>query len=229
MATLRNDAEVRRDVLDALSRDIRIDATRISVDVVNHVVTMRGIVPTSFEKRVAEDIVRRIKGVSDVLNELRVMPANPRPDDQIAADVRAKLAHDVWVDERAIDVDVSKGVVELSGTVKVSPARLHAEGDAWSVPGVTDVIDNIDVTPGSPRTDAEIAREVTNDIERNLRMEPGSLSVSVTGGTVYLRGRAASVEQKWLAEEIAWWTAGVRDVVNELQVGPAPGPTGGTP
>jgi osmotically-inducible protein OsmY len=228
MATLRSDAEVRQDVLDALNVDMRVDASHISVDVANNVVFLRGMVSTNFEKRTAEDIARRIKGVRDVANELRVFPAQPRPDQQIADDVRAALASDVWVDERTIEVGVSNGVVYLSGTVDGYPAKSHAEAAAWGVAGVIDVVDNLTVTPPSARTDAEIAREVRSDLEKNLRLPPDAISIDVRGGTVFLRGSVASVEQKWLADEIAWWTAGVRDVVNELKVAPTAMNAGGS-
>ncbi|HVC33219.1 MAG TPA: BON domain-containing protein [Chloroflexota bacterium] len=228
MATLRSDAEVRQDVFEALTSDIRIDATRISIDVVDNVVILRGTVPSHVEKRTAEDVVRRIKGVRDVANELRVVPAQPRPDEQIEADVHAALAADAWVDERRVDVRVSDGIVSLAGTVDAVPARSHAEADAWGVAGVVDVLDQIVVEPPTTRTDAEIAREVRADIEKNLRVNAANVAIEVRGGTVRLRGTVTSLEQKWLADEIAWWTAGVRDVVDELKVGP-PAAEGGEP
>lgn len=227
MATLRSDSEIRQDVLDALSTDMRIDGTRVSVDVVNSVVILRGIVATYFEKRVAEDVVRRIKGVRDVANELRVMPLQPRPDDQIADDVRTALCHDVWVDEGKITVQVANGIVQLFGTVDNFPAKSHAEGDAWSVAGVVDVRNNISVEPPRNWTDAEISREVRREIDENLRVAPDAVSVAVKEGVVLLRGRVHSQEQKWFADEIAWRTAGVRDVINELAIEPPSTRAGG--
>lgn len=227
MATLHNDAEVRQDVLDALNADMRVDSTHISVDVVNNVVILRGTVGSYFEKRTAEDIVRRIKGVREVANELRVFPAQPRPDEQIADEVRAALANDVWVDERTIQVTASNGVVYLSGTVESSEAKAHAEAAAWGIAGVVDVVNSILIAPRSTRTDAEIAKEVRSDIDTNLRLDGAALTVEVRGGTVFLRGAVKSIEQKWLADEIAWWTAGVRDVVNELTVAPPTTNAGG--
>lgn len=70
----------------------------------------------------------------------------------------------------------------------------------------------------SPRSDAEIGQEVRTDLALNLRPATGQLAAEVRNGTVYLRGVARDLEEKQLAEEISWWTAGVRDVVNELKV-----------
>ncbi len=227
MATLRSDAEVRHDITEALESDARVDSSRISVDVVEGVVILRGVVSTDFEKRVAEDVARRIKGARDVANELHVVSAHLRSDDQIAADVRAALSHDVWVDDRRVSVDVREGVVYLSGVVDAYAAKPHAESDAWGVDGVVDVVDGISVKNNRSRADDEIKREVIDDLERNLRLAPDSVVVEVQRGTVYLRGTVQNVEQKWLAEEIAWWTAGVRDVVNQLTVGQAQNGAGG--
>jgi len=222
MATLRNDAEVRRDVIDALTCDVRVDAGRIAVDVVLQVVYLRGIVESYFEKRVAGDLVRRIKGVRDVVSELRVVPSQPRSDAAISADVRAALARDVWIDERRVDVRVVDGIVYLSGSVDAYTGKTYAEADAWGVQGVVDVVDQIEVTPPMIRTDAEIANAVRTDIDHNIRVDPKRISVVVRGGVVNLSGQVQTLEQKWLAEEVSWWTAGVRDVVNQLQVEPPP-------
>lgn len=220
MAILGSDTEVRRDVIDALTCDVRVEASRIAVDVVLHVVHLRGVVSSYFEKRVAGDLVRRIKGVRDVINELRVVPNQPRSDATIAADVRAAFARDVWIDERRVDVRVVEGIVYLSGTVDAYTGKTYAEADAWSVHGVVDVVDHIEVTPPMIRTDAEIANAVRADIDHNIRVDPQKISVAVRGGVVHLSGLVQTLEQKWLAEEVSWWTAGVRDVVNQLQVEP---------
>ncbi|HLH74081.1 MAG TPA: BON domain-containing protein [Chloroflexota bacterium] len=228
MATLRSDAEVRQDVSEALTCDVRIDASRISIDVVRQVVHLHGVVTSYFEKRVAGDLVRRIKGVRDVVNELRVVPRRPRSDAEIFADIRAALARDVWIDERRIEVRVVDGIVDLSGSVDTYTAKTSADADAWSVPGVVDVVDHIEVNPPIIRTDTEIANAVRADIDHNIRVNPQKITVAVTNGVVYLRGTVESLEQKWLAEEVSWWTAGVRDVVNQLQVEPTAFAQGGS-
>ena len=220
MAITRADVDVSRDVVDALTSDIRVDAGNIDVDVIGGVVYLRGSVPSYYEKRIATEIANRIKGVVDVVNELRVAPVTPRTDADIQADVRAALARDVWVDENKIAVYVSGGVVYLSGTVDSYTEKSYAESDAWSVSGVIDVVNNIVIRPVPTRGDEEIADEVRTDLARNIRIDPTKISVDVRNGVVYLRGTVATIEQKWLADEVAWWTAGVRDVMNELQVVP---------
>jgi osmotically-inducible protein OsmY len=219
MAVSRTDLEVRCDVSDALASDIRVDAQHLDVQVAAGIVHLRGSVPSYYEKRIATEITNRIKGVADVVNELRVSPLAPRADQEILADVRAALRRDVWVDEGKIDVNVTVGAVRLGGTVESYTEKSYAETDAWSVPGVTEVLNEVNIRPAEIRRDDEVAAQVRGDLQRNIRIDPAQIQVDVSGGVVTLRGTVLTVEQKWLADEVAWWTAGVRDVVNDLRVG----------
>lgn len=218
MAVSRTDLEVRRDVSDALASDIRVDAQHLDVEVVGGIVYLRGAVPSPYERRMATEIADRIKGVVDVVNELRVAPPAHRDDAEIAADLRAALRRDDWVDEARIETSVRDGRVQLGGIVGSQAERSYAETDAWSVPGVTDVANDLQVQSNESRSDDEIVERVRADLSANVRIDPGAVQVSIDHGVVTLRGTVSAIEQKWLADEIAWWTAGVRDVINELRV-----------
>lgn len=68
----RADERIRADVCEALTDDRRVDARRIDVAVDDEVVTLTGCVRSRVEKRRAEDVALRCRGVHDVLNALRV-------------------------------------------------------------------------------------------------------------------------------------------------------------
>ena len=218
MAVTRSDLEIQREALDSLRSDVRLDVTHLSVDVGGGIVYLRGSVPTVWQRRIARDVANRLKGVVDVVNELRVIPPARRPDDEVAADVRAALVRDSWVDERKVAVQVANGVVYLSGVVDSYVEKSYVASDAWSVPGVVDVVDNVVIAPQAVRSDAEIADDVRAALGRNVRVDPSRIEVAVTNAVVYLRGTVDTAEKKWLGEDVAWWTIGVRDVVNELTV-----------
>jgi osmotically-inducible protein OsmY len=218
MAISRTDLEVRRDVSDVLASDIRVDAQHLDVEVVDGIVYVRGAVPSLYEKRIATEITNRIKGVIDVVNELRVASPSPRHDHEIGTDLRAALRRDCWVDETRIEPTVQDGKVHLTGVVSSYAEKSYAETDAWSVPGVTDVANDLEIQSRESRSDEEIAEHIRADLGHNIRIDPAAVIVSVESGVVTLRGTVAAIEQKWLSDEIAWWTAGVRDVVNELRV-----------
>ena len=68
----RSDERIRGDVCEALTDDPRVDAREIDVSVADEVVTLAGCVSSRAEKRRAEDVALRCRGVHDVLNALRV-------------------------------------------------------------------------------------------------------------------------------------------------------------
>lgn len=59
-------------IMDRLSQDPRVDASMIDVDVNHGDVILRGTVPSSEEKMAAEDVARRVSGVKNVRDDLRV-------------------------------------------------------------------------------------------------------------------------------------------------------------
>ena len=73
--------------------------------------------------------------------------AGPPTDDEIYDKVRITLANDRDVKGGNIDVKVSKGVVELQGTVRLEKQRVKAEKVAKKVKGVQKVINNLKVAP----------------------------------------------------------------------------------
>jgi hypothetical protein len=68
----RSDDRIREDVNEELTRHPDIDASEIDVRVENGEVTLSGTVEERRDKRLAEDIVERVSGVTDVHNQVRV-------------------------------------------------------------------------------------------------------------------------------------------------------------
>jgi osmotically-inducible protein OsmY len=73
--------------------------------------------------------------------------AGPPTDDEIYDKVRISLANDRDVKGGAIEVVVTKGVVELRGTVRLDKQKEKAEKAARKVKGVQRVINNLKVAP----------------------------------------------------------------------------------
>jgi osmotically-inducible protein OsmY len=68
----RSDERIHEDVCERLTQHGQVDASRIHLEVKNGEVTLRGSVPNRRMKRMVEDTVESVMGVSDVHNELRV-------------------------------------------------------------------------------------------------------------------------------------------------------------
>lgn len=68
----RSDERIREEVSDRLTDDPRVDASEISVQVQDGLVTLTGTVTDRDQKRRAEDVAEAVGGVKDVNNSLRV-------------------------------------------------------------------------------------------------------------------------------------------------------------
>lgn len=124
-----------------LLNDPEINRFRIDVDTRNSTVVLRGEVASEEQKREAERIARQTQGVERVINELQVSKAgekgtNAFEDAWIVTMVSGKIARDPGVASNMVDVDVTDGVVTLSGTVDTPRAKREAEDLAESVDGV---------------------------------------------------------------------------------------------
>jgi hypothetical protein len=87
-------------------------------------------------------------------------PASPaaRSDADIQSDVGYALTHDSTLQGQQIGCTTAKGIVTLSGTVQTDAQRQQAETVAANAPGVSGIVNNINVTsPGSPNPAANTA------------------------------------------------------------------------
>ncbi|HEX5416217.1 MAG TPA: BON domain-containing protein [Chloroflexota bacterium] len=219
MAVSFTDAQIKQDVLDEIRHDVRIQATNIDVEVANGVVRLNGSVPTYFQKITAGSDAQRIKGVRDVVNNLVVSLAAPWSDEEIQNTVRANLARDVRLPNPAnLFVQVKNGVVTLAGTVGTYAQKTAAEDDAWTAPGVIDVVDDLAVTPPYTRNDTDVTADIRTALTADPALDAKNIAVSVTNGTAYLRGTVPTYYQVRQAANDAWGIAGVLNVVNELGV-----------
>ncbi|MGV9199918.1 MAG: BON domain-containing protein [Promethearchaeia archaeon] len=137
------DEEIRSDIESSLSLNYGIDDSDVDITVVDGLVTLKGTVPTYWEKMKAEDIASGISGVVNVVNKLGVVPTEDIADQIIAEDVISAIARNVNVSVEDIDVEVNDGVVTLSGTVDDWVAYDAAMDAALYTTGVKDVVDNI--------------------------------------------------------------------------------------
>jgi hypothetical protein len=75
----RSDERIREEVCDILSDHSEIDASDIEVQVVSGEVTLKGEVASRRMKRLAEEALDDVRGLRDVINQLRIKVADDRP------------------------------------------------------------------------------------------------------------------------------------------------------
>ncbi len=139
-------------------------------------------------------------------------------DQEIGESVARVFAGDSRIDPREIDVQVANGIVYLSGAVDSAAERRAAEEAAQSSPAVDRVVNALELRNFVERTDRELVGAVRRALIRDISVDAGPIRVEAKQGVVTLGGRVGSYRQKSAAENVAWWTPGVTDVVSEIEV-----------
>ncbi len=135
------DDEIAARAARLLRWDASVPDDRITVKVEQGIVTLGRQVDWQFQRAEAEHDVRKPTGVRGVVNVVTVAP-KPR-----AADIRDRVPAALERNEAAerIAMTITGGKVTVSGKVAVSADRDVAERAAWSVPGVIEVVDRIEL------------------------------------------------------------------------------------
>jgi len=151
-------------------------------------------------------------------------------DAGITTAVKTKLAADSEVKASQVNVDTSKRVVTLTGTVDTQAAKNRAEQIASQTNGVVSVIDNLSVseaTAAGPTpapttggfTDAMLTTSVKSKLLADSTVGGMAIDVDTANGVVTLTGKVKSQAERETAIRLAKETDGVKDVVDNLTIG----------
>lgn len=151
----------------------------------------------------------------------RRSPSTRVDDAAITAKIKTKIAADPQVNPFEVDVDTSKGVVRLSGTVETSADRAEIVRIAENTRGVVRVVN--DIRLGDPSvteilSDTVIATKVKAKLTADPEINPFRVDVDVVRGVVTLRGEVDDDRTRDEAEKLAWSTRGVRKVENRIEL-----------
>jgi osmotically-inducible protein OsmY len=138
------DHEIAARAVKMLEWDELVPAGAVSVEVDHGTVTLTGEVDWAFQRDEAERDVQRLTGVKLVVNDIAVRP-QARPDD-VHAVITAAFERTADREAAAITVDVQGTRVILGGSVQSWIEREQAVRAAWSVPGVTEVEEHIQIS-----------------------------------------------------------------------------------
>lgn len=144
-------------------------------------------------------------------------------DEALQSEVLAALRRASSIPAAHIGVSASSGAVTLSGDVDTTYERFAAVEVAQSVEGVLAVADELHVRNGAPqqRTDTDIAIE-TGQVLSAVAPSHGHIYADVVDHVVFLSGEVASHRDRETAERAASSVAGVRNVINQITIGPPP-------
>jgi osmotically-inducible protein OsmY len=214
------DSSLRQDIIDELDFEPSIDAADIGVAVENGIVTLTGHVPTYAQKITVEDVVRRVKGVKGIAQEIEVRPvgSNRTADDEIAKRAVNTLGWNTSVPSSAVQVKVQSGWVTLTGKVEwfyQKNAAAHAVRDLAGVVGVTN---QIEIRQQASATD--VKKRIEDALKRYAEVEAQAIRVDVLdGGKVRLDGKVHAWSERSAAERAAWPAPGVTTVEDRIAIG----------
>jgi len=216
--TRLDDSEIRRRVLAELDWDPSVDASDVGVAVKDGVVTLTGTIPSYWQEKEVERVVKRIAGVRAVAEELTIkLPgASERSDADIAQSVLSGLRFNVAVPTNRIQVTVEKGWVTLEGQVEWQYQKAAAESEVKYLMGVKGVTNNIEIKPRV--SSADVKAKIEDAFERLAQLDANQITIESRDGKVILRGSVRSWDEREQAEQAAWAAPGVTMVENHVLV-----------
>jgi osmotically-inducible protein OsmY len=136
----RTDSDIAAAVQSALKWDV-FTPNSVSAKVQNGMVTLDGQVNWNFERTAAERAVRYLMGVVTVDNSIKLKPQTSAS--QVKEKIEAALQRQATTDTNSIHIDTSGGKVTLTGHASSWQSVEDAANAAWAAPGVTEVVDQV--------------------------------------------------------------------------------------
>jgi osmotically-inducible protein OsmY len=140
--TIRSHTNERDEVLRTVADGIG----DIEISVADGVIALEGHVISQSHRRFAGVLAWWTPGRRDVVNSLAVRPDYEDRDDEITEVMRLVLEADSQVNADQIRPNCVDGVVMLDGNVPTAQQKRRAELDAWSLYGVTRVVNRLKVS-----------------------------------------------------------------------------------
>ena len=216
MVATYHDRQLEEAILGTLNEAHLPDVEALKVLVVEGVVYIDGHVANYRAKKTISRLAASAPGLRKVVNRSRVVPAALVRDEALAERVRCTIQGHPLLRSGSISVRCREGIIEISGTVDRPSLRLHVEDAAWSVRGVCQVLNRLQVSYADVPEEQEMGQRLEQHLQYCLGVAPWQISVEVERETAYLRGRVPSQPLRQLAEDLVRWHPHIRDVVNYL-------------
>jgi len=218
-----DDQKIKRDVVNHLVWDSRVDASNITIEVADGIVKLDGTVPSALARTAAVEDTAAVAGVTDVVDAMRIfIPASTvlPTDADLKVTITNMLAANPDIDPSRISVIVQGGRVSLEGSVDVHWKKRFVEELVAMHRGVTDVESSLTVVPTKNAADQATADDIIGALGRHAMIDADRMTVQVEDGCVTLTGSVPVAAARNVARSIASCTFGVVDVNDRLDVVP---------
>jgi len=216
---MKNNADLQKDVQDAIKWEPLLNAAEIGVTVKDGVVTLTGTVDNYSKKTEAENAAKSVAGVKAVVEEIEVKYNNSwakKDDNEIATEIFNAWKWNWRIPNDKVKVKVEKGWVTLEGELEWNFQKEAAKDAIKNLMGVVGVSNNIKIK--SETHDEIEKKDIEDALKRNWSINEKDITVKVSGHKVTLTGMVNSWYQKDEAGRIAWNAPGVWTVNNELVI-----------
>lgn len=145
----RDDADIATAIAHVLEWNVSIPEGQVHARVQSGWVTLDGQVEYDFQRHEVERMVRHVRGVVGITNNVTIAPPAPSSavKSQIEADIEEAFRREAEVDARRVSVDVTDHTARLYGHVHSLKEATAARAAAASAPGIAAVDDHLLVTP----------------------------------------------------------------------------------
>lgn len=137
------DDEIAQRAVSILAWNTRVPHDAVTISVSDGWATLSGKVSWNYQRTAAEAAVRELPGVVGVSNQIE-LAARAHPDD-IRQRITGALAKHARLEADRIGIVVDGATVTISGTVDNWDERFAVQRAVWSVSGVRDVVDHLQV------------------------------------------------------------------------------------
>ena len=140
---VRNDSQIAVEAQRALTWDARVPNT-VTATVQQGLVRLDGQVTWDYQRNAAERAIRNLAGVVGIFNAITLEPHSGTA--KVREQVKAALDRRGTTDAKSILVETFGSTVTLSGNAAHWESIEYAANAAWTVPGVTEVVDHVQLT-----------------------------------------------------------------------------------
>ncbi|SDG04300.1 BON domain-containing protein [Epilithonimonas hungarica] len=215
---MKTNAELQRDVQDAINWEPQLKNINIGITATDGIVCLTGTVDNYAKKIQIEQVVKKVFGVNIFVEniDVKLQKHETKNDIEIAKEIMAAFEANPVIPQEQLEVKVENGWVTLTGELSWDYLRDVTENTIQHLPWIKGIYNNITIVPEMHHYTID-KKDIMKALKRSS-IDDREITVSVSGTTVRLTGTVHTWHQREEAARIVWKTPGIKNLKNELKV-----------